>query len=240
LGCTIVTVLILLLVYLFTRKKEVGVPSKLQNVGEMIIEAVINILEPNMGHDMARKFFPFFGTFLMFLMFSNFLLIVPWGLPPTSDLSTTVALAIIALLSIHLLNFNLNGIIEVIKRWFNPYPEITETEKLPKGASIGQKLGGAFNWGITWVIVVFLILLHVIDNGARLMSLSLRLFGNIFGEHVIFHKVAEVAIDKPYLVIPLAIPFIILVMDTLIFMIQAFVFTYLSVFYLIEEAHIEH
>ncbi|MGA1875927.1 MAG: F0F1 ATP synthase subunit A [bacterium] len=74
----------------------------------------------------------------------------------------------------------------------------------------------------------------------HVFSLSLRLFGNIFGEHVVFHKVSEVAITKPFLVIPLFIPFLILALDTLIFAIQGIVFTYLSLFYLIEEAHIEH
>ncbi len=236
----IVMGIILILVYLFTRKKETGVPSKLQNIGEMIVEAIINMLEPNYGHDLTRKLLPLFGTFLIFLIVSNFFLIIPWGMPPTSDLSTTVALAVIALCAVHLLNLNLNGIKDVIKRWFNPYPEMTKREKLPKKASRGKRIGGLFNFGLIWGIVGFLIILHVIDNGARLMSLSLRLFGNIFGEHVIFHKVTEVAVARPYLVIPLAIPFIILIMDTLIFMIQAFVFTYLNIFYLIEEANIEH
>lgn len=236
----IVIGIILLLVYLFTRKRKAGVPSKLQNVGEMIVEGVLNILEPNLGHDLAKKLLPLFGTFLIFLIVSNFFLIVPWGMPPTSDLSTTVAMACVALLVIHFLNFNLNGIKDSIKRWFNPYPELTTKEKHPEGTGIGKRLAGFFNLGIAFVIVGFLIILHVVDNGARIMSLSLRLFGNIFGEHVVFHKVAEVAIDKPYLVIPIIIPFIILVMDVLIFMIQAFVFTYLNIFYFIEEANIEH
>ena len=237
---SIVTVIIILLAFIFMRKREIGVPSKLQNLGEMIVEAILNILEPNIGHDHARKLLPFFGTFLLFIIVSNVFLIIPWGMPPTSDLSTTVALAVIALIAVHFLNLKINGIKDVFTRWFNPYPELTAKEKMPEGAGIGKRLGGLFKWGFAWILVSFLILMHFVDNGARLMSLSLRLFGNIFGEHVVFHKVSEVAITKPYMFIPLFIPFIILLMDTLIFIIQAFVFTYLSLFYLIEEANIEH
>lgn len=232
--------IILVLTYLFMRKKEVGVPSKLQNLGEMIVEGIMGILEPNIGHDHARKLLPFFGTFLLFIIVSNVFLIIPGGQPPTSDLSTTLALTVIALVAVHILNFKINGSKDVLTRWFNPYPEITAKEKMPEGAGIGKRLGGLFRWGFAWVLVSFLILMHFVDNGARVMSLSLRLFGNIFGEHVVFHKVSEVATTKPYMVIPLFIPFIILLMDTLIFIIQAFVFTYLSLFYLIEEANIEH
>jgi F-type H+-transporting ATPase subunit a len=236
----IVMGIILILVYLFMRKKEVGVPSKLQNVGEMIVEAILGILEPNIGHNLAYKMVPFFGTFLIFIIVSNFFLIVPWGQPPTSDLSTTVALAVIALVAVHFLNLKFNGLKDVFKRWFNPYPDLTAKEKLPEGAGAGAKFGSLFKWGFSWVLVGFLILMHFIDNGARLMSLSLRLFGNIFGEHVVFHRVSEVAVTKYFLVVTLFIPFIILLLDCLIFIIQAFVFTYLSIFYLIEEANIEH
>lgn len=236
----IVIGIILIAVYLFMRKREVGVPSKLQNLGEMIVEAIYNILAPNIGHDHAKKLLPFFGTFLLFIIVSNFFLIVPWGMPPTSDLSTTIALTVISLIAVHLLNLNINGIKDVLRRWFNPYPEMTAKEKLPKGAGIGKRFGSLFKWGFAWILVGFLIFMHFVDNGARVMSLSLRLFGNIFGEHVVFAKVSEVAVSKPYMVIPLIIPFIILLMDMLIFIIQAFVFTYLSLFYLIEEANIEH
>jgi len=236
----IVIGIILLMVYLFMRKREVGVPSKLQNLGEMVVEAILNILEPNLGHEHAHRLLPFFGTFLIFIIVSNFFLIVPWGQPPTSDLSTTIALTFIALFAVHLLNLKINGFKDVFTRWFNPYPELTAKEKLPEGSGVGKRMGGLFKWGFAWVLVSFLILMHFIDNGARVMSLSLRLFGNIFGEHMVFHKVSEVAITKPYLFIPLFIPFIILIMDFLIFIIQAFVFTYLSIFYLIEEPSIEH
>ncbi|MGA1875926.1 MAG: F0F1 ATP synthase subunit A, partial [bacterium] len=165
----IVIGIILLLVYLFMRKKEVGVPSKLQNLGEAIVEAIISLLEPNLGHDMTRRLLPLFGTFLIFILVSNVFLIIPEGQPPTSDLSTTLALACIALFTAHFLNFKFNGFKDSMKRWFNPQPELTKREKLPDGARMGAKIGSLFKFGLTWVIVGLLIAFHLIDNGARLL-----------------------------------------------------------------------
>ena len=58
----IVIGIILLMVYIFMRKREVGVPSKLQNLGEMVVEAILNILEPNLGHEHAHRLLPFFSS----------------------------------------------------------------------------------------------------------------------------------------------------------------------------------
>ena len=63
------------------------------------------------------------------------------------------------------------------------------------------------------ILIGFFILLHIFDNAARVLSLSLRLFGNIFGEHTVLTMVTEIAIKNYYFVIPLVIPFMILCLD---------------------------
>ena len=85
------------------------------------------------------------------------------------------------------------------------------------------------------IIVLFLVALHVVDNGARMLSLSLRLFGNIFGEHSVLAMVTDVAIKRYYFVIPVFIPFMIFCMDVLFAVIQTLVFVMLSLFYFKEE-----
>lgn len=74
---------------------------------------------------------------------------------------------------------------------------------------------------------IFLFPLKIIDNFARVLSLSLRLFGNMFGEHVVAEIVSAI--------IPLFLPIILLLLGALVGLIQAFVFTILSMKYLAEE-----
>lgn len=85
------------------------------------------------------------------------------------------------------------------------------------------------------LLISLFIALHFLDNGARLLSLSLRLFGNIFGEHTVLSMVTEVALKNYYYVIPLLIPFLIFCMDVLFALIQTAVFVMLSMFYFKEE-----
>ena len=88
------------------------------------------------------------------------------------------------------------------------------------------------------ILIGFFILLHVFDNGARLLSLSLRLFGNIFGEHTVLSMVTEIAIRNYYFVIPLAIPFMIFCLDLVFACVQTLVFVMLSLFYFKEELRV--
>jgi len=85
------------------------------------------------------------------------------------------------------------------------------------------------------ILIVLFIALHLLDNGARILSLSLRLFGNIFGEHTVLMMVTDVALKNYYYVIPLVIPFLIFCMDVLFALIQTAVFIMLSNFYFKEE-----
>ncbi|MGA1823733.1 MAG: F0F1 ATP synthase subunit A [bacterium] len=85
------------------------------------------------------------------------------------------------------------------------------------------------------ILIVLFIALHVLDNGARILSLSLRLFGNIFGEHTVLMMVTDVALKNYFYVIPLVIPFLIFCMDVLFALIQTAVFIMLSNFYFKEE-----
>ena len=85
------------------------------------------------------------------------------------------------------------------------------------------------------ILIALFIALHVLDNGARILSLSLRLFGNIFGEHTVLMMVTDVALKNYYYVVPLCIPFLIFCMDVLFALIQTAVFVMLSTFYFKEE-----
>ena len=77
---------------LLTRNFE-RIPKKIQNVIEMLVETIVNLTKQTMGEDKAR-FAPYIGTVLIFLAISNTIGII--GIrPPTADVNTTMALAII-------------------------------------------------------------------------------------------------------------------------------------------------
>lgn len=226
-------------------KKSLGVPQGLQNVAEAIVEFLLGIFEPELGKDLMPMLLPFFGTFFVFIFVSNIFLLIPYTQSPTAELSTTLALAVISVVGAHILAIKIKGVKRYIKDWVDPYPELTQKQKEEEtGEKVGffksffKKVSAFLFSGMMRIIVGLLIMLHVVDNGARLLSLTFRLFGNIFGEHFVFNMVTNVAIKNVMMVIPLFIPFMILVLDILVALIQTTVFCMLSAFYLKEEAGI--
>lgn len=226
------------------KKKKEGAPKGIQNIGEYLVEFLANLIEPVLGEKLVPIALPFLGTFFVYILVSNFLLIVPHplGNPPTGDISVTLALAFICVFGIQLYNiFVVNGIKKTIKLWLNPIPSLgsehgdtgEETKKQRK--SFGKILLDFFKSLPMKLLLVVFIVLKVVDNLARLLSLSLRLFGNIYGEHTILAQTMEIALAKPVLVVTLFIPLLIVCFDVLVMLIQAIVFTNLSLFYMKEE-----
>ncbi|MEW5802247.1 MAG: F0F1 ATP synthase subunit A [bacterium] len=224
-------------------KKTLGVPEGLQNIAEAIVEFLLGTFEPELGKSLMPTVLPFIGTFFIFVFISNFFLLLPYAQCPTGDLSTTVALAVISLVGVHILSIKIKGIKKYLGDWVNPYPELTEKAEGEEGdgkSGFLKKLSGFLYSSMMRIIVGLLIVLHVMDNAARLLSLSFRLFGNIFGEHTVYAMVSQVALGTWKMMIPLFIPLMILLIDILAAIIQTIVFCMLSAFYLKEEAAIHH
>lgn len=237
----------------YFKKKKDKVPSGIQNVAEAIVEFLVNLIEPVLGEKLVPVALPFLGTFFIFILLSNYLLILPhpFSNPPTGDISVAAALAIISVFGLQFYNvFIVNGPKKTLKLWLNPVPglngeeshdeeshmgnNVKETRKKEK-KSFGRTILGILKSLPVKLLVVVFIVLKVVDNVARILSLSLRLFGNIYGEHTILATTMEMALTKPALIITLFIPFLILCFDLMVALIQAVVFTYLSLFYMKEE-----
>lgn len=232
------------------RKKKEGMPSGLQNIAEAIIEFLINLIEPVLGEELVPIALPFLGTLFFFIILSNFLLILPqpFSNPPTGDISVTLALAFICIFGLHFYNaFIVNGPKKTLMMWLNPVPqlgsrndhhsenELKNKRKSGKRKSFGKLLIEFFKSLPMKILILVFIALKLVDNLARLLSLSLRLFGNIYGEHTILAATTEMALAQPALIVTLFIPFLILCFDVLVALIQAVVFTNLSLFYMKEE-----
>ncbi|MFH0926770.1 MAG: F0F1 ATP synthase subunit A, partial [bacterium] len=228
-----------------SKKKTSGVPTGIQNIAEAVVEFLINMIEPALGTKLVPIALPFLGTFFLYIFFSNVLLIVPhpFGNPPTGDISVTAALAFVCVFGIHFYNiFIVNGPKKAFQMWFS-VPGMSSdhdhqeghAEEINERKSFSQILFGFFKGLPMLVMILVFFVLKLVDNGARLLSLSLRLFGNIYGEHTILSQTTEIAMNNPKLVITLCIPFLILCFDVMVALIQSVVFTNLSLFYIKEE-----
>ena len=194
-----VTAVVFLVAYILGRKATSGVPSGAQNFGEAIVEFLADQVEPEVGEELTPTILPWLGALFIYILIANWLGLLPFSRQPTADISTTAGLAVTAVIGVVVLNIRVNGLKRAGKQYLKP---------------------------VVWFFI-FLIPLAIIDNLARMLSLCLRLFGNIAGEHMVFEKLSA---NVPYF-----LPMILLALGLLIGLIQAIVFTYLNLFYIVED-----
>ncbi|MFH0854623.1 MAG: F0F1 ATP synthase subunit A [bacterium] len=232
---------VFLFVFLVNLRKKKGVPQGIQNIAEAIVEFLINLIEPVLGAKLVPIALPFLGTFFIYILFSNLMLILPspFSNPPTGDISVTLALAFICVFGLQFYNaFIVNNPKKALFMWLNPVQGIGpchNISKIKEKKSFKKILLDIIKSVPMKLLVVVFIVLKVVDNLARLLSLSLRLFGNIYGEHMILGETMGMALAKPALIITIIIPFLIVCFDVMVALIQAVVFTNLSLFYMKEE-----
>lgn len=207
---SLLTALVLIVIARVASHKPKMIPSPFQNAVEMAVEAmekfIVGILGPR-----GRKFVPFLGTLFFYILFMNLLGLLPLMKSPTSSINTTVALAICVFLYVQYTGIRENGILGYLDHMMGQ----------PRSL-------------IGLVLVPIMLPLHIIEELAKPMSLSLRLFGNITGEDVLIYifvglGVAMLGFLHLPIGVPLQIPFIFLAILTSF--IQALVFALLSTIY---------
>lgn len=127
----------------------------LRTVIELLTEFFLQFLDDIMGHH-GRQFLPLIGTLGFFILFSNLLGLVPGFLPPTDNLNTTVACALIIFFATHYVGIKTHGI-KYIKHFIGP---------------------------LIW-LAPLMFPIEVVSHLARVLSLSMRLFGNIMADHML-------------------------------------------------------
>jgi F-type H+-transporting ATPase subunit a len=182
-----------------------------RNITELLVQLVVSQSDAIIGKA-GRKYVPFFGTFFFFILLSNLMGLLPGFAPPTGNLNTTLGLALCSFIG-----YNFIGIREQGGAYFKHF--IGPMTSLP-GKGIASKL--AF-LPVMLISVAFFFILELFSHGFRPVSLSLRLFGNMMGDH----EVIGAFISLTKLVVPVAF----YAMGTLVSVIQAFVFTLLSMIY---------
>lgn len=195
-----VMVLTLALSWLATRRLSVDKPGIFQQSLELFIEAVGKFLDDIIGHD-GRKYMAPIGTFAVLILISNLLGLVPGFMPPTGNIIVTLSLALCSFVTYNFLGIRTQGP-GYIKHFMGPM----------------------------LVLAPLFFPIEIISHIARPMSLAIRLFGNIFGDH----QVAGVFQHLVPIVVP--VPFILL--GLLVAVIQTLVFSLLSMIYIAEA--VEH
>src|SRR5262249_49396435 len=180
--------------------------GKLQIIMEDGVRAMVGLLEQWIGPK-GPKYLPLVGTLFIFILFSNYLGLVPGFMAPTSSLNVTLGCALTIWVYYHFQGFKEQGIVSYLKHF-----------ALPPGAPV-------------WMAPLILPI-EIISHLARVMSLSLRLFGNIVGEQLVIAILGGLI---PFL-IPLPMMFLGLITGGL----QAYIFALLSIIYLQGAVAVEH
>ena len=199
------------LLVLGTRKRAI-VPSRTQSIAELAYGFVHSMVEDVAGKE-ALKYFPYIMTLFIFIVFSNFLGLIPMSFVTTSHIAVTVVLALLVFVSVTLLGFYLHGIKFLGLFWVSSAP---------------------------LALRPVLAVIEIISYFVRPVSHSIRLAGNVMAGHAVIEVFATFA--GAILIAPLAMVGIIAMfgMDVLVAFIQAYVFTILTCVYLKDALHPSH
>lgn len=194
--------LILILLAFLASRTIKQVPTGLQNLMEATIAGIENLIEETMGPK-GKAYFPMLATFALFILVSNLIGLIPGLYPPTANLNTNAALALTVFAMTHIVGFKEHGI-SYLKHFMGPILALAP--------------------------LIFVI--EIIGHMARPLSLSLRLFGNMYGHEIVLMIFLAL--------VPVLMPVPMMLMGVLIAFIQTFVFTLLAMIYIagaLEEAH---
>ncbi|HOV87090.1 MAG TPA: F0F1 ATP synthase subunit A [Syntrophobacteraceae bacterium] len=179
------------------------VPEKGQNFFEVVITGIEDFMIGVTGEE-GRFVFPLIATLGMFILLSNYLGMIPGFFSPTANINTTAAMALIVVIFTHVIGVKFHGV-KYIKHFMGP----------------------------VWWLTPLIMPIEIIGHLARVLSLSIRLFGNIFGEElvlaILFFLAGMYLAPLPMMLLGLFTGFI-----------QAFIFCLLSMMYFagaIEHAH---
>ncbi len=237
-----IIVAVVIILSLLVRRRIGLVPRGLQNFFEFIIETMLNVFDSVTGErKKTEKLFPFIFSFFVLILLTNWTgllpgmgsvgmvvseheknMFIPFMRGGTADVNATLALAIIGVVSSHIF-----GVISIgLWKHFNKFVNIKAIIEIPSKIKV-DKMVLMIN-----PVYFFVGLIEIIGEAAKVISLALRLFGNIFAGEVLLATMSGI------LAFGLPIPF--MFMEVLVGLIQAFIFSILVLSYLSmssKEAH---
>jgi F-type H+-transporting ATPase subunit a len=204
----VVMAFLVIVSFLVTRRLASIPESRFQNLFEMIVEFVLDLAERTAGAKVGRLVFPLIGTLFIYILIANWFGILP-GVgtvtlcdahgehcvpvlrAATSDLNMTLAMALIAVVTVQVIGVTSNGVKGYLKELSTP---------------------------------LLLTPIHLIGELSHIISLSARLFGNIFG--------GEILLVVMFALVPYFVPIIFMGLELFFGFIQALIFTVLTIVYI--------
>ena len=208
-GLTLLAIFALLVV---GTSRRAMIPNRMQSVGELAYGFIYRMIEDVAGKDGVR-YFPHIMTLFMFIVFSNFLGLLPMAFTTTSHIAVTGVLAMGVFLSVTILGFVKHGFGFLGVFWISSAP---------------------------LALRPILALIEVISYFVRPLSHSIRLAGNMMAGHAVikvFAAFAAVLAISPFAIIAITA---IYALEVLVAFIQAYVFAILTCVYLKDALHPNH
>ncbi len=188
------------------------VPNRVQSIAELLYGMVRKMVEDVTGKD-GLKYFPYVMTLFCFILFANFLALLPKSFSPTSHIAVTAVLAVLVFLGVTVLGFVKNGAHFLGLFWVSSAP---------------------------LALRPILAVIELISYFVRPVSHSIRLAGNIMAGHAVikvFAAFAAIAAIAPVSVVAITAMY---GLEVLVALIQAYVFTILTCVYLKDALHPAH
>ena len=205
---------------IWLKDKLALIPGKMQSILELLTEQILQLMDTILGSRfLSEKYFPLVATIFLFVLLSNWLgllpgtgslgltheiykhgetehVLIPLLRAPTSDLNFTIALAVITVFSIQILGIMSIGFFKYVGKFINFH--------------------GPINF--------FVGILELIGEISKIVSLSFRLFGNIFA--------GEVLLTVVLFLVPYIVPLPFLGLEIFVGFVQALVFSMLTLVFL--------
>jgi F-type H+-transporting ATPase subunit a len=180
------------------------VPGRLQNLLEVGVTGLRGMTTDLLGPD-GPRYLPLMGTVFLYIFFNNLIGLLPGMKSPTMTVSTTFALGLTMFLCVQTIAIRANGLVGYLKHFA----------------------------GDVLALAPLMLVIHIAGELAKPMSLSLRLYGNIFGEDNIISVLTAMGFPAW---LPVQLPMLAFGLFTAF--LQAFIFTSLSCIYV--QGFVEH
>ena len=189
------------------------VPTRVQSVAEIIYGFVRQMVTDILGEE-GVKFFPYIFTLFVFLVFANLMGLVPYAFTVTSHVAVTGVLALVVFFTVIALGFIKHGVGFLRLFWIDAAP-------LP--------------------LRPIMAVIEVISFFVRPVSHSIRLGGNMMAGHAVLKVFAAFVPALGFLgVLPMAVMVAICGLETLVAVVQAYIFAILTCIYLNDALHPHH
>jgi F-type H+-transporting ATPase subunit a len=202
----VAAVLVSTLLLVLAGRPAALVPGRLQSIGELAYEFIAGMVRDNCG-TAGMKYFPWVFSIFMFVLFGNFLGMIPYTFTFTSHIIVTFGLAMMVFLTVTVIAFARHGF-----HFFAFF--------LPEGTPLAM--------------APMVVALEILSYFIRPVSLSIRLFANMMAGHTMLKVFGGFVITLGIVfgVLPFAVNVALTLFEFLVAALQAYVFTILTCLYL--------